>query len=94
MHRALVVIGGISGLVVAIAERFDKRVSAAGLGLGLLLPLSTSFAMLLGAASAAIASAKLRDGGARYTWPLAAGALAGESLAGVAVALVHALSGR
>lgn len=94
MHRTLVVVGGVSGLAVSIAGRFDKRVSAAGLGLGLLLPLSTSFAMLVGAGAAAISNRKLRDGGARYTWPLAAGALAGESLAGVAVALVHALSGR
>lgn len=95
LHRTLVVVGGGAGFVVSIVGRFmPRRVSAAGLGLGLLLPLSTSIAMLLGASASAIANARVRDGNARFTWPLAAGALAGESLAGVAVALAHALSGR
>lgn len=91
LHRALVVIGALAGGVLAIAERLvGKRwPSTAGLGLGLLLPLSTSLAMLLGAVVAALAQ---RRGSGRL-WPLAAGALAGESIAGVAVALANSIVG-
>ncbi|TMQ19760.1 MAG: OPT family oligopeptide transporter [Deltaproteobacteria bacterium] len=95
LHRTLVVAGAVAGLVIASIERLcPPRVarwlpSAAGLGLGLLLPLSTSVAMLIGAAIAAIAAARDRAAAERTVWPLAAGVLGGESLAGVVVALVN-----
>lgn len=98
MHRALVAIGVVAGLVLAVAERAPRRVarwlpSTAGLGLGLLLPLSTSLAMVVGAAIAAIAVRRRADAAERTVWPIAAGALAGESLAGVIVAIVNNLTG-
>lgn len=95
LHRTLVVAGAIGGLVIAGAERLvPPRVvrwlpSAAGLGLGLFLPLSTSLAMLVGAAIAAIATARRDDAAERYVWPISAGVLGGESLAGVIVAVVN-----
>ncbi|HMG21465.1 MAG TPA: OPT/YSL family transporter, partial [Kofleriaceae bacterium] len=58
-------------------------------GLGLLLPLSTSLAMLIGAALAALATARRSDAAERYVWPISAGVLGGESLAGVIVAAVN-----
>jgi uncharacterized oligopeptide transporter (OPT) family protein len=95
MHRALVIAGAIGGLVIASLERVVPRgavrwlPSAAGLGLGLLLPLSTSLAMLIGAALAAIATARRGDAAERYVWPISAGVLGGESLAGVIVAAIN-----
>jgi uncharacterized oligopeptide transporter (OPT) family protein len=95
MHRALVVAGAIAGVVLAAAERAAApRIarwlpSTAGLGLGLLLPLSTSLAMLIGAALAAIATRRDAEAAERWVWPVSAGALAGESLTGVLVAIVN-----
>jgi uncharacterized oligopeptide transporter (OPT) family protein len=95
MHRTLVVAGAIAGVVLAVAERSSPRriarwlPSTAGLGLGLLLPLSTSLAMLIGAALAALAIARDPEAAERTVWPVSAGVLAGESLAGVVVAIVN-----
>ena len=97
LNRTLVVTGAIAGLVLATVEQLSPRravrwlPSTAGLGLGLLLPLSTSLAMLIGVAVAAVASARRRDAAERYVWPISAGLLAGESLAGVVVAIVNNL---
>ena len=96
LQRQLVVIGAIAGVVLASVERLAPvRVrrwlpSTAGLGLGLLLPLATSVSMVLGAALAALFAR--REGGEDLVWPVAAGALAGESLAGVAVAIANNLT--
>jgi uncharacterized oligopeptide transporter (OPT) family protein len=95
LHRTLVMTGAIAGLVIASLERLAPRrvarwlPSAAGLGLGLLLPLSTSLAMLIGAAIAAAATARRSDAAEGQVWPIAAGVLGGESLAGVVVAIVN-----
>jgi uncharacterized oligopeptide transporter (OPT) family protein len=95
MQRTLVVAGAIGGLGIAAAERLaPSRVarwlpSAAGLGLGLYLPLSSSLAMAIGAAIAAIATARRGDAAERYVWPISAGVLGGESLAGVVVAVIN-----
>jgi uncharacterized oligopeptide transporter (OPT) family protein len=98
LHRVLVVMGASIGLVVATVEKLSPAramrwlPSTAGLGLGLLLPLSTSLAMLLGAGIAAIAAAWRSDAAERYVWPLSAGLLAGESVAGVVVALINSVT--
>lgn len=99
LHRRLVVVGSVAGLVLAIAERIaPARVARwmpapAGLGLGLLLPLSTSLSMMLGASIAAIAKWRVPQATERYVWPISAGLLAGESLSGVIVTLVGTLAG-
>ncbi|HMG58076.1 MAG TPA: OPT family oligopeptide transporter [Kofleriaceae bacterium] len=95
LHRTLVVAGALAGLALAGLERLAPRgavrwvPSATGLGLGLLLPLSTSLAMLIGAALAVLATARRSDAAERYVWPISAGVLGGESLAGVIVAAVN-----
>jgi uncharacterized oligopeptide transporter (OPT) family protein len=95
LHRTLVVAGAIAGVVLAAAERSSPpRIvrwlpSTAGLGLGLLLPLSTSLAMLIGAVLAALATARDPEAAERTVWPVSAGVLAGESLAGVVVAIIN-----
>jgi len=99
LHRTLVVSGALAGLVLAAFERsMPRRISrwlpsTAGLGLGLLLPLSTSLAMLIGAGLAALAGRRGGDLTERLVWPVSAGALAGESLAGVVVAIVNNFTG-
>lgn len=91
LQRTLVVIGATAGLAFALAERVTPtRIarwlpSAAGLGLGLLLPVSTSLAMVIGAAIAAVVARRSEDAAERIVWPVSAGLLAGESLAGVLV---------
>ncbi|HEY4176259.1 MAG TPA: OPT family oligopeptide transporter [Kofleriaceae bacterium] len=100
-QQHLVWIGGGFGVVLAALERRASASvrswlpSTVGLGLGMLLPFSTSLAMFIGAVAAAIATRNDRDAtsgvGANRVLPLAAGVLAGESLAGVVVALIHAL---
>jgi uncharacterized oligopeptide transporter (OPT) family protein len=95
LHRALFAIGALSGVVLAGVDRLlPRRVarwlpSASGVGLGLFLPLATSLVMAIGAAIAAIVTARRRDSVERYVWPISAGVLAGESLAGVVVAIVN-----
>jgi uncharacterized oligopeptide transporter (OPT) family protein len=97
LHRTLVIAGAAGGLVIASAERLAPPQlarwlpSAAGLGLGLLLPMSTSLAMLIGAVLAAAATAWRSDAAERYVWPISAGLLGGESLAGVLVAIINNL---
>jgi uncharacterized oligopeptide transporter (OPT) family protein len=45
--------------------------------------------MGIGAAIAAIATARRGDVAERHVWPISAGLLGGESLAGVAVAVIN-----
>ncbi|NVB82894.1 MAG: OPT/YSL family transporter [Kofleriaceae bacterium] len=99
LHQALVIGGAAAGLVFAALERLApphvRRFvpSAAGLGLGLLVPVSTSIGMFVGASLAALV-ARIRGGDTgKRVWPIAAGALAGESLAGVVVAVVNNVTG-
>ncbi|MCW5801010.1 MAG: OPT/YSL family transporter [Deltaproteobacteria bacterium] len=99
MHRALIAIGLGAGVVLGLVEQLAPAAarrwlpSPAGLGLGFLLPVSSSLSMLIGAALAALAVRRDREAGARIVWPAAAGVLAGESLAGVAVTLANTLTG-
>jgi uncharacterized oligopeptide transporter (OPT) family protein len=97
MHRALVGIGAVAGVVLAAIERLVPRAiarwtpSAAGLGLGLLLPVASSLAMAIGAGVAALVTRRDPAAAERTVWPISAGLLAGESLAGVVVAIVNTL---
>lgn len=98
LNQLLVVIGASAGLVLAIVERTLPPAarrwapSPAGLGLGLLLPVATSLSMLIGAGLAAAIARRDRDASERIVWPVAAGLLAGESLAGVLVILANTLT--
>jgi uncharacterized oligopeptide transporter (OPT) family protein len=91
MAREAIAIGLLAGTVLAITERVFPRErrwlpSAAGLGVGLLLPFSTSLSFVLGAVAAWALSASRPKLAERYVVPVASGAIAGESIVGVVVA--------
>lgn len=97
LNQTLVVAGASIGMILALAETALPRArrfipSPAGLGLGVLLPASSSLSMLIGAALAAILARRGPDVQQRVVWPLAAGLVAGESLSGVLVTLASSLS--
>ncbi|HEU4536898.1 MAG TPA: OPT/YSL family transporter [Polyangiaceae bacterium] len=80
----------LAGVALGLAERrFGRRApSAAGLGVGLLLPLSATLPALAGALGVA-AWARLRPGAARALAPsVAAGLVAGEASVAVVAALL------
>jgi uncharacterized oligopeptide transporter (OPT) family protein len=64
--------------------------SAMGLGLALVIPAFNSVSMFIGAVLAALWMKRNEKRAEAYTIPIASGIIAGESLMGVAVALLAA----
>ena len=62
-----------------------------GLGLAFVIPFWNTLSMFAGALAAWIFARRSRDLADRYTIPVASGLIAGESLVGVALALLSAL---
>lgn len=94
MAQQAIAIGALAGAVLAIADRaFPKQrawmPSAAGLGLGLMLPFSTSLSFVLGAAAAWAYRRARPQAADRYVIPVASGLIAGESIVGVVVAALN-----
>jgi len=92
--RQLIVIGSIVGVVLAALEGSLPKLkrflpSATGLGLGLILPFPSSFAMFLGAVLAAVFFAIDPKKAERFVVPVSSGVIAGESIVGVVVAGVN-----
>ena len=92
-----IVVGASIGIVLPLLElAFPKQKkwipSAMGVGLALVIPCFNSISMFLGALMAWIYSKINKESAERYTIPVASGIIAGESLLGVAVALL-AVSG-
>ena len=90
-----IVIGGLIGIILPLLElAFPKykqwMPSATGLGLALVIPCFNSVSMFLGALIAYIWVKYKPEHGERYITPVASGIIAGESLLGVAVALLSA----
>ncbi|TWU30255.1 OPT family oligopeptide transporter [Bythopirellula polymerisocia] len=91
------IIGAIVGAALAIVQKLlpDKRAdwcpSAVSLGLAFVIPAFNSISLCLGAALAAIATRLAPEWSRRFVLPIAAGLVAGESLAGVASALTTLL---
>lgn len=87
------VIGAASGVILAIvSHRASKKVnawipSATSMGLAFVIPAFYSLSLFLGACVAACALRLAPEKARRYTLPAAAGLVAGESLAGVAIAI-------
>ncbi len=87
-------VGLALGVALALAERLAPArwrpwiPSPAGLGIAMVLPASNSIAMFLGAAIAALLRWRKPAIAERLTVPVASGLIAGESLMGVAVALL------
>jgi OPT family oligopeptide transporter len=94
MAQQGIAIGLLAGTVLAITERVFPREkrwlpSATGIGLGLLLPFSTSLSFVIGAV-AAWGYTRARPAAAeRFVVPVASGVIAGESIVGVAVAALN-----
>ena len=88
-------IGGGLGIVLPLLElAFPKHrkwiPSATGLGLALVIPCFNSVSMFLGALIAYLWARRNKDHAERYVVPVSSGIIAGESLLGVAVALLSA----
>lgn len=94
--RVAIVVGVIIGIALPLLERaFPKHKkympSAMGLGLALVIPAFNSISMFIGAFIAWVYSRMNEKRAEEYTIPVASGLIAGESLLGVAVALMGAV---
>jgi uncharacterized oligopeptide transporter (OPT) family protein len=89
-----IVFGGLLGAVLAVLERFASRrlkafvPSASGLGIAMVVPGSNAIAMFLGALGAWLLNRYRPAFAQRTVVPVASGFIAGESLMGVAIALL------
>jgi uncharacterized oligopeptide transporter (OPT) family protein len=88
------IIAAVAGLVLSVADhwlppKLGRFVpSAPALGLAFVIPASISLAMCLGAILAAVAARVAPGWAARFVLAIAAGLVAGESLAGIAAAMM------
>jgi len=89
-----IVVGSLLGIALVLMERWAPArlkswvPSPAGLGIAMVLPGSNSIATFLGALVAYLVGRRRPDHARRYVVPVASGFIAGESLMGVAVALL------
>lgn len=95
---AAILIAGLLGIALALAERLLPSgargyvPSASAMGLAFVLPAYNAISMFLGAAAASAAHRVSPGWSARFVVVIAAGLIAGESLAGVTVAIESMLS--
>jgi uncharacterized oligopeptide transporter (OPT) family protein len=94
MAREAIAIGLLAGSVLAVTEWVfpkDRRwlPSATGIGLGLLLPFSTSLSFVIGASAAWLFGRTNSRQAERLVIPIASGLIAGESIVGVVVATLN-----
>jgi OPT family oligopeptide transporter len=92
--RAGLVIGGLVGFLLPLLERMAPKAarfvpSATGLGLAFVIPFFNSLSMFLGALIALILEKKVPRTAEKYVIPVSSGIIAGESLMGIVVALLH-----
>ncbi|MBF0406498.1 MAG: OPT/YSL family transporter [Candidatus Riflebacteria bacterium] len=91
-----IVAGILIGIILTLVEIFMpakiKRFipSAMGIGLSMVVPFFNSLAMFIGAVIALILSSKKPEFAETYIVPVSSGIIAGESLIGIAVALLTA----
>ncbi len=96
LARQGILIGAVLGVALALLEKFaPKRVkpfvpSPSGLGIAMVVPGSNGLAMFAGGAIAEIMRRNWRKLADAFVTPVASGFIAGESLMGVAVALLKA----
>lgn len=95
--RWALAIGGLLGLLIPILERIvpaKKRVfipSAMGLGLAFVIPFFNTLSMFVGALIAWILMKTKEKLAETYVVPVASGLIAGESIMGIAIALMGAM---
>ena len=94
--RSAIVAGLLLGVALAVLEKVAPRrlahwvPSPAGLGIAMVIPGSNAIAMFLGSLGAWAWRRSGKASAERYVTPIASGLIAGESLMGVAVALLVA----
>jgi uncharacterized oligopeptide transporter (OPT) family protein len=93
--RWALLVGGLLGIVITVAEkRWPKSrnfmPSPTGMGIALVIPAFNSVSMFLGAFIAWIVEKRSPKTADQYTIPVASGIIAGESLMGIAVAILVA----
>jgi len=93
-HRSLMIIGGLVGVVLILAETYLPKLkqylpSATGLGLGLILPFQYPLAMMIGALIGYFWAKKNEKQSETYLIPIAAGLIAGVSIMGVVAAIFN-----
>jgi uncharacterized oligopeptide transporter (OPT) family protein len=92
--RSAIVAGGLLGAALALLERFAPArlkpwvPSPSGLGIAMVIPGSNAIAMFLGGLAAELLRRRRGELAERYVVPVSSGLIAGESLMGVAVALL------
>jgi uncharacterized oligopeptide transporter (OPT) family protein len=96
MARHGIVWGLVAGTLLATLEltlpKYRRFVpSPVGLGLGFLLPFANPLSMLLGAVAAWLWAKRNQPHAERYVVPVASGAIAGESIVSVGIALLNNL---
>jgi uncharacterized oligopeptide transporter (OPT) family protein len=95
--RMAILIGGLVGAILPLVEAaLPKKArafmpSAMGLGLAMVIPGTNSVSMFLGAGIARIWEKRYALNAKNFLIPISSGLIAGESLVGVAVALLGAL---
>lgn len=94
---AAIAIAAPLGVALAVAEKaLPPRLahflpSGSAMGLAFVIPAWSSLSLFLGAALAALFARIAPQAGARYTLPIAAGLVAGESLMGIVAVAIHAV---
>lgn len=96
LARQFIGIGAALGIALALLEKFAPKKakpfvpSPSGLGIAMVVPGSNGIAMFLGGALAEIVRRNWRKLADAFVTPVASGFIAGESLMGVAVAMLKA----
>lgn len=93
--RLGLVIGGLIGIILPLLEKVFPKAkrfvpSPMGLGLAMVIPFYNSLSMFIGATIATILEKKRPTLAEAYVIPVASGIIAGESIMGIAVALLSA----
>jgi len=91
-----ILIGGVLGIVLALAESFYPKLrpyipSAMGLGLSWVMPFANCLSFFIGAVLALIWTKLSPKTAKAYVIPTASGAVAGESLACAIIAMITAV---
>jgi uncharacterized oligopeptide transporter (OPT) family protein len=97
--RLALVLGGIIGLLIPMAERMFPKYSnfipsAMGLGLAVVLPFYNSLSMFIGGVAALLFMKFKPVIAEKYTIAAASGIIAGESLMGIFIMMLHAVRDR
>ena len=94
LARQGIAIGLALGVALAMLERFAPKAlkqyvpSPSGLGIAMVVPGSNAIAMFIGALGAKIAQSTNPEFARKYVVPVSSGLIAGESLMGVAIAML------